>query len=418
MPRRRKSSPIEDWFELVSMMPWWAGVALAAISYLFLHAIAEPGTAADGTQPARLGEQMGHMLWQMLASVGQYIAPMVCLAGAAASAIGRSKTREDGESAPLATAPRTSGRRRRSCSDEKASIPFAMFLGGAALLVVPRVTDAELVHAVFGPLRFLGYTLLLVGFVLSLLVIWSLFKEDRPRLVGNETASIGTVERTPWKHDDNWDPERDRIAAEYRSFLDRAAQPRAPASLQSVMDVERMLDVIEWRRFEALVERVYQLTGFSTSTQAHGADGGVDIKLFLEDNPDELAGVVQCKHWGRRYVGVELLRALRGSMAAFGASQGYFVTSSTFTPDAIEFAAGNQIKVVERDRLVAMIMGFTPDQRETVLKVALDGRYDVPTCASCGTKMVKRQPRRGGREFWGCVNYPGCRSVIRIGRKA
>lgn len=36
MSRRRKSSPAEDLMDLVAMLPWWVGVALAIVLYLIL----------------------------------------------------------------------------------------------------------------------------------------------------------------------------------------------------------------------------------------------------------------------------------------------------------------------------------------------------------------------------------------------
>ena len=40
MARGKKTSPIEDVMDLVSMLPWWAGVGFALASYLLLHAVA------------------------------------------------------------------------------------------------------------------------------------------------------------------------------------------------------------------------------------------------------------------------------------------------------------------------------------------------------------------------------------------
>lgn len=40
MPRRRKSSFFEDLVDLVALMPWWVGVALAPVGYLLLHVLA------------------------------------------------------------------------------------------------------------------------------------------------------------------------------------------------------------------------------------------------------------------------------------------------------------------------------------------------------------------------------------------
>lgn len=41
-----------------------------------------------------------------------------------------------------------------------------------------------------------------------------------------------------------------------------------------------VFDVIEWRRFEAVVETLFQQAGFETKSQSHGADQGVDVWLY------------------------------------------------------------------------------------------------------------------------------------------
>ena len=59
MARRKKTSPAEDLMDLVAMLPWWAGVGLALVSYLLLHRVASQAVLA----PALPG-QMGAMLTQ------------------------------------------------------------------------------------------------------------------------------------------------------------------------------------------------------------------------------------------------------------------------------------------------------------------------------------------------------------------
>jgi hypothetical protein len=84
MARRKKSSPAEDLIELVALLPWWAGVALALLSYLLLHQVAaQPITAAP---PGRLSAMVTQGLWKGLASVGQYVLLVICLVAAGVSA--------------------------------------------------------------------------------------------------------------------------------------------------------------------------------------------------------------------------------------------------------------------------------------------------------------------------------------------
>ena len=85
MARRRRTSPGEDLMDLVAMLPWWAGVILAALSYLLLHHVANQQIGA-GVQPGQVGAMLTQTLWKSFATVGQYMLPFLCLAGAGMSA--------------------------------------------------------------------------------------------------------------------------------------------------------------------------------------------------------------------------------------------------------------------------------------------------------------------------------------------
>ena len=90
MARRKKSSPAEDLVELVALMPWWAGCVLALVSYLWLHGVATHEVVAL-IAPGQVGTVVTQTVWKSLATVGQYLLPLLCLMGAATSAYGRSK---------------------------------------------------------------------------------------------------------------------------------------------------------------------------------------------------------------------------------------------------------------------------------------------------------------------------------------
>lgn len=175
-----------------------------------------------------------------------------------------------------------------------------------------------------------------------------------------------------------------------------------------------VFEVIEWRRFEAVVETMFKQAGFETRAQSHGADGGVDVWLYSRHQPGGPISLVQCKHWQGRPVGVDKVRELRGVMAAENVKRGQFATTSTFTPDAEAFASKNGIHLLDIDKLLTLIASRTPAQQAELLDVALEGEYWRPTCASCGTKMVERRPANGSAAFWGCVSYPRCRSKLYI----
>ena len=93
MPRRKKSSAAEDLMSLVALLPWWAAIALAAVSYVLLHAIATR-TVAPVTQVGQMSGMAVQTFGKSLASIGQYVLPLICLAGAGMSAWSR-KVRRD-----------------------------------------------------------------------------------------------------------------------------------------------------------------------------------------------------------------------------------------------------------------------------------------------------------------------------------
>jgi restriction system protein len=82
---KKNSSVFEDLFGIAALLPWWAGVFLACLSWAILHHYA--GTPID-PNGAKL---VGSMLVRAFAQPLQYIVPLILLAGAGASALGRRK---------------------------------------------------------------------------------------------------------------------------------------------------------------------------------------------------------------------------------------------------------------------------------------------------------------------------------------
>ncbi|MDF1485365.1 restriction endonuclease [Ramlibacter sp. H39-3-26] len=90
MARRSKGGLAEDVFSLAAVLPWWVGVVLAIVTYAVLHRFAV-GEVAANVAPGQMGEMIVGQLVKALATWGQYLVPLLLLAGAVASAIGRRK---------------------------------------------------------------------------------------------------------------------------------------------------------------------------------------------------------------------------------------------------------------------------------------------------------------------------------------
>ena len=78
--------------DLLASLPWWVGLTLAPILYFLLHAVASKPTAIT-IQPGAIATQTVGAVVQALAMAGQYILPLICVAGALVSALRRRKRR-------------------------------------------------------------------------------------------------------------------------------------------------------------------------------------------------------------------------------------------------------------------------------------------------------------------------------------
>lgn len=288
MARRKRTSPAEDLIELIAMLPWWAGVALALLSYLLLHQVATQPLPAP-TQPGQFGAMATQAVWRGLASIGQYVLPLLCLVAASASAW-----------------------RRRA----------------------------------------------------------------RQGLVADVAHS----------------------------------------------QASDVLDGMSWREFEMLVGEGFRLQGYQVvETGGGGADGGVDLVLT---RPGQIGGekfLVQCKQWRALKVGVDVVRELYGVMAARGVTGGFVVTSGRFTSEAINFASGRNVTLVDGPKLLGLIRQARAGDKPT--KAGADAPAATPptpasgqstTCPLCAKPMVRRTAKRGpnaGNDFWGCTGYPPCRGT-------
>jgi restriction system protein len=69
--------------DLVALLPWWAGVAIAVVGYVVLHRMAVT------VQPGQTGSIVTQSLVIGLATAGQYIVPLIGLLGAVMSFLRR-----------------------------------------------------------------------------------------------------------------------------------------------------------------------------------------------------------------------------------------------------------------------------------------------------------------------------------------
>ena len=180
------------------------------------------------------------------------------------------------------------------------------------------------------------------------------------------------------------------------------------------------LNGMTWQQFEKLVGEAFRLKGYTLETGGGGADGGVD--LVLSKGGEKF--LVQCKQWRAFKVGVDIVRELYGVMAAKGAAGGFVVTSGRCTDEAIAFASGRNVTLIDGPKLHGMIRqaqgSARPEQDAANSDQAAKGAppSEAPTCPACWKPMIRRTAKRGanaGGGVWGCTGYPACKGTRAIG---
>ena len=176
------------------------------------------------------------------------------------------------------------------------------------------------------------------------------------------------------------------------------------------------LNQMTWPQFERLVGETLHRMGYQVvENGGGGADGGVDLRATKGGQ----RYLVQCKQWRTYRVGVSIVREQFGIITAEGAAGGFVVTSGRFTQDAVEFAVGKPIILIDGEQLSKAVTavsktaqpqphrGFDAERREPAMAT-------TPTCPVCKSAMVLRQAKQGsraGESFWGCRQFPKCRGV-------
>lgn len=190
-------------------------------------------------------------------------------------------------------------------------------------------------------------------------------------------------------------------------WIRRARRRRLLARAGSMADLHRL----SWAQFEQLVGEAYRRHGWRVvETGQGGADGGIDLLMQRKGQ----RCMVQVKHWQAR-VGAPVVREMFGLMVHHRAQRVAVVALGGFTTEAVAFAQGKPIDLVDGPGLLTLAGGRIP---EAVTAPAGRSRpaasapprkgAGAPKCPHCETRMVRRVRRDDGSVFWGCPNYPGC----------
>jgi restriction system protein len=162
---------------------------------------------------------------------------------------------------------------------------------------------------------------------------------------------------------------------------------------------------------ELLVGEIFRREGYTIELSAAlNTDDGIDLML----RRDSETTLVQCKYWQSARVTAREAREVYGAMAAGGAPHGILVTTGIFTPDAVDFAAGKGIVLLDGETVASKIAAVAkPGENLCAVSSWLDdfvahARIFDPECPVCHGTMVIHNNRASGAPTWNCRGYPRC----------
>ena len=174
------------------------------------------------------------------------------------------------------------------------------------------------------------------------------------------------------------------------------------------------LHKLSWAQFELVVGEAYRRHGWRVEeTGQGGADGGVDLLM----KKGSKRCIVQVKHWQAR-VGAPVVREMFGLMVHHKADRVAIVALGGFTSEAIDFAQGKAVDLVDGKGLLALAGGQLPEavtapaQRSS--RSEEPRKKGAPKCPTCQSQMVRRVRKQDASMFWGCSRYPGCTGTRNI----
>jgi restriction system protein len=151
---------------------------------------------------------------------------------------------------------------------------------------------------------------------------------------------------------------------------------------------------LTWQEFENLVGEIFRARGYLVeNVGGGGADGGIDLRLKRQRE----ATLVQCKRWKVFKVGVKPIREFFGVMASERVGRGIFVCSGIYTNDALRFAEGKALELIDGAQFAEMAKSFQAHGRSKEAEITpaatslADTTPDRPECPTCTKPMVLRR---------------------------
>ena len=139
-------------------------------------------------------------------------------------------------------------------------------------------------------------------------------------------------------------------------FIQHKREQRLKRS--GIYDVDKM----EGRQFELYLGLLFKTLGYKTKVTRSAGDYGADLVI----EKDGIRTVIQAKRQSKN-VGIEAVQQVYGSKAHYNAQQAWVITNRDFTEAAVKLAKSTDVKLINREQLIELMLKINPQQKSEFL---------------------------------------------------
>ena len=121
-----------------------------------------------------------------------------------------------------------------------------------------------------------------------------------------------------------------------------------------IFDLEQ-IDSLSGVEFELLLKKLYEMQGYNAAITKKSHDYGADLVLEKKGK----ISIVQAKCYGKN-VGIKAVQEIVAAKPHYKASDAFVATNRHFSKDAVVLAIEHNVKLIDRDVLMALVRKFRP----------------------------------------------------------
>lgn len=172
-----------------------------------------------------------------------------------------------------------------------------------------------------------------------------------------------------------------------------------------------LIDNLEWKVFQDVSIAIWYARGFLLRPIEHSKNK--HFHLFSKHNRVKPIGLIMFRNANNKTFTIEELDSFYQVQKKEKLPLAVLSCTGALSRMAKSYCLNHNIKLQNTTDIFNDLKGLKKKQQDAILHRYIQANYAIPTCPSCNIKLIKRQEKKSGKLFWGCVAYPQCRHAIR-----